>query len=78
MAEAAGNRSAVITGGTRGIGLAVARRLAEDGFDLLRPDRGDDEGARAAQAELAATGVRVEVLQADVATADGAGATIET
>jgi len=78
MSEATTNRSAVITGGTRGIGLAVAQRLARDGFDLLLTYRGDEEAARAAQAELAGSGVRVEILQADVATAEGAASTIET
>lgn len=68
---------AVITGGTRGIGLAVAKRLAKDGYDLLLTYREDAAVAEAAQSELANSGRAVEVLAADVATSDGAGATIE-
>ena len=68
---------AVITGGTRGIGLAVAKRLAQDGYDLLLTYREDAAVGEAAQSELANSGRAVEVLAADVATSDGAGATIE-
>lgn len=70
-------RTAVITGGTRGIGLAVARRLAADGYDLLISYRGDDAAANHARTELAQSGRRIEVMAADVSTADGAGALIE-
>lgn len=69
--------SAIITGGTRGIGLAIARRLAADGFDLLISYRGDDEAAQQARTELEQTGRRIEVVAADVSTADGAGGLIE-
>jgi 3-oxoacyl-[acyl-carrier protein] reductase len=68
---------AVVTGGTRGIGLAIARQLASDGFDLLISYRGDEVAAEACQAALADTGRRVEIMAADVSTADGAGALIE-
>lgn len=71
-------RVAVVTGGTRGIGLAIAKRLAYDGFDLVVSYRGDEETARRAQAELGQAGRRIEVLAADVSTADGAGTLIET
>lgn len=71
---------AVVTGGTRGIGLAIAHRLLADGFDVLATYRGDTAAAESAAAELrAAAGDRtVEVLAADISTGDGAGLTIET
>ncbi len=68
---------AAVTGGTRGIGLAIAKRLAADGFDLVVTYRGDEEQAAVAREELAKTGRRIEVIAADSSTADGAGAVIE-
>ncbi len=68
---------AVVTGGARGIGLAIAIKLAAAGFDLLLTYRSDEESATTARASLAESGRRVKVLQADVSTADGAGATVE-
>lgn len=80
MSESSTPKVAVVTGGTRGIGLAISRRLLADGFDLLATYRGDTAAAEAAAAELAqiADGRRVQVLAADIATGDGAGLTIET
>jgi 3-oxoacyl-[acyl-carrier protein] reductase len=68
---------AVITGGTRGIGLAVAKRLAGDGFDVVLTYKDDAAAAETAKQELASAGRQVEVIAADIATADGAGAAIE-
>ncbi len=68
---------AVVTGGTRGIGLAVARRLTADGFEVLMTYREDAESAEAAKGELAGSGRRVDCIAADISTADGAGAAIE-
>ena len=78
MTEAQKSPVAVITGGTRGIGLAIAKRLASDGFDLLLTYRGDAEAAAKAEEELAGSGRTVKVIAADVSTADGAKETIET
>ena len=80
MAKEDGDGSAavaVVTGGTRGIGLAIARRLATDGFDLIVTYRDNEDAAAAARDALAPAGRRIELLAADIATADGAGETIE-
>jgi NAD(P)-dependent dehydrogenase (short-subunit alcohol dehydrogenase family) len=45
-------RAALITGASRGLGLALARRLATDGWTLIIDARGE-EGLEAARAELA-------------------------
>jgi 3-oxoacyl-[acyl-carrier protein] reductase len=68
---------AVITGGTRGIGLAIAQRFADDGYDLLITYRGDEEVARQAREALAGSEGRVEIVAADSANTDDAGRVIE-
>lgn len=71
-------RVAIVTGATRGIGLAVASRLARDGFDIVANYRGDDDVAASARTELEATGRQVVLTKGDVSHADDAGALIET
>jgi len=77
VADAGAQPVAVITGGTRGIGLAIARRLAADGFDLVLNYRGDEAVAKEAGEALSGSGRRVELVAADVSTADGAGEVVE-
>ncbi|MDA3962257.1 MAG: 3-oxoacyl-ACP reductase FabG [Planctomycetota bacterium] len=55
----------IITGGTRGIGAAIAREMAARGYDLLLGYRSDTAAAEALAAELRLQ-VRVDLLQADV------------
>jgi len=57
----------VVTGGSSGIGRAIAGRCAGAGADVLISYRRNRRGADDAAGELAATGRRVEVLQADIA-----------
>ncbi len=71
-------RVAIVTGATRGIGLAVALRLARDGFDIVANYRGDDEVAESARTELETTGRTIVMSKGDVSKSDDAGALIET
>jgi NAD(P)-dependent dehydrogenase (short-subunit alcohol dehydrogenase family) len=65
------NRTAVITGGSKGIGRAIARRLAEDGFDTLLAARTEADLEQTASEISGATGRRVEHYAADLRTAEG-------
>jgi NAD(P)-dependent dehydrogenase (short-subunit alcohol dehydrogenase family) len=58
-------RRACITGGSRGLGLAMARGLAEAGADLVLVAR-DQAALDSARAELEQTQRSVEILAADV------------
>jgi NAD(P)-dependent dehydrogenase (short-subunit alcohol dehydrogenase family) len=53
-------RSALVTGGSSGIGLAIARMLREDGFELTLASR-TAEKVEAAAAELGAQAVAADV-----------------
>lgn len=58
-------RTAVITGGASGIGLGLARRLGEEGANVVIADIEDDALDRAAT-ELDNAGIPVEAVRTDV------------
>jgi 3-oxoacyl-[acyl-carrier protein] reductase len=58
--------TALVTGSSRGIGRAIALRLARDGFDVVVHCRDRRDAADAVQREIAALGRGCRVLQFDV------------
>jgi len=58
-------KRACVTGGSRGLGFAMARGLAEAGADLVLVGR-ELPSLESARDELAATGRRVDILSVDV------------
>lgn len=60
------HRAALVTGGSRGIGLAIAERLAAEGFALTIAARSRDS-LDAAAASLEARGAHVVAVEADAA-----------
>lgn len=61
----------LITGGTRGIGAAIARRLASDGHDLVLGFTRDEGAAARTRAEMEDLGAQCRVVRADVTTDSG-------
>jgi 3-oxoacyl-[acyl-carrier protein] reductase len=59
-------KSALVTGGSRGIGKAIALRLATQGADVAFSYKGNAEAAAATVSEIEALGRRAIAIQADV------------
>lgn len=71
-------RVAVITGGTKGIGKAIAYRLAQDGCDVILNYHSDDGAAQSALRYFDRLPGKVMTVKADVSTSAGASTLIET
>ena len=70
-------KSAVITGGARGIGRAIALRFAEQGADVAFSYRGNAEAAGQTVSDIEALGRKALSVQADVVEPESAKALID-
>jgi NAD(P)-dependent dehydrogenase (short-subunit alcohol dehydrogenase family) len=76
-ASSTGRRVALVTGGTRGIGLGCARALAAARFDLALVGVRSEAEAEEPLAELRAAGAEVLYVAADIGDDDAAGRIVE-
>ncbi|HTM96012.1 MAG TPA: SDR family oxidoreductase [Croceibacterium sp.] len=71
MSKTLANQIALVTGASRGLGRAIAQRLAADGAHVLVHYGRSRDAAVAVVAEIAAAGGSAEVVGADLATPEG-------
>ncbi len=70
-------KAALVTGGSRGIGRAVALRLARQGADVAFSFKGNADAATATAAEIESIGTKALATQADARDPDSADALVK-
>ncbi|MBB3118899.1 3-oxoacyl-ACP reductase FabG [Pseudoduganella violacea] len=71
------NKSVLVTGSSRGIGKAIALRLARDGFDVVVHCRSQRAEAEAVARQIVDMGRAARVLQFDIGDRDAAAAALQ-
>ena len=74
--SASSNDTVLVTGSSRGIGRAIALRLARDGYDIVVHCRSQRFDADAVAADIEAMGRKARVLQFDIGDRDAAAAAL--
>ncbi len=72
------DRTVLVTGASKGIGRAIAQRLARDGFCVVVHYRSDRAGAEAALQAVRAAGTEGRLLGADIACREACRDALET
>jgi len=69
--------TAIVTGGTKGIGLAIAEQLGRKGERLVLVYHSDDAAAADAKVRVEATGAAASLVKADIGTPEGVARAVE-
>ena len=59
-------KTAIVTGGSRGIGAAIVKKLAKNNYNVVLNYNNSQESARKIQEELKQENIHVEIFKADV------------